>query len=492
MRVTNQMITNNTLSSINKNKVTMSKLEEQYNSGKKIQRPSDDPIVAVRALKLRTTLTEINQYLGKNIPDARSWMERSQSAIDNVNSILKSMNTYCVQGAQDSLTVNDRNSILQNLTQLKEQIYSEGNAEYAGRYVFTGYKTDSTLTFMEAREDISYSITQSFSGSDVKHMKAVIPAGQNVADPDTTSAAIHETYRIQLAYSKCDTTAVGNLSNISYTAQDGTNGTIAITKSITSDDPTAYQPGDDEVYYLADTGELVLGKDRAKTLSDASDISFSYEKSSFAKGELKPEDYFTCTATYKDQNGNAIKTLAFEPKKQEITYEVNFSQSIQVNVQGKDVIRHNVGRMIDDITTAISNVQKVEDQIADIENKLKDTTLSQDKIDEYNAQKEALDVELTLRKSVMQEAFGAGITVTQDEQSFVNVAASDLGSRINRLDLTEARLEEQQVQFEELKSTNEDVDLVETIIRYSSADAIYTASLSAAAKIVKNSLLDFL
>ena len=50
MRVTNQMMTNSALLQVNKNMNNMSKLEQQYNSQKKIQLPSDDPIIAVRAL----------------------------------------------------------------------------------------------------------------------------------------------------------------------------------------------------------------------------------------------------------------------------------------------------------------------------------------------------------------------------------------------------------------------------------------------------------
>ena len=43
--------------------------QSQYNTQKKIQRPSDDPTIAARALKYRTTLAEIDQYL-TNIKDA--------------------------------------------------------------------------------------------------------------------------------------------------------------------------------------------------------------------------------------------------------------------------------------------------------------------------------------------------------------------------------------------------------------------------------------
>ena len=97
MRITNKMMTNNVLHNINNNKNLLSTLENQYSTGKKIQKPSDDPIIAVRALKLRTNLSEITQYVEKNIPDALSWMDTTESSLGVVNEILRQMNTYCNQ-----------------------------------------------------------------------------------------------------------------------------------------------------------------------------------------------------------------------------------------------------------------------------------------------------------------------------------------------------------------------------------------------------------
>ena len=130
-------MTNNMMSNINKNKIRMSNLEQQYSTKKKIQRPSEDPIIAVRALKLRTNLSELEQYFDKNIPDAFSWMDVTESALTTMNDLLREMNTYCVQGSIDTLTANNRSSIIQNLMQMKAQFYQEGNTNYAGRYVFT-------------------------------------------------------------------------------------------------------------------------------------------------------------------------------------------------------------------------------------------------------------------------------------------------------------------------------------------------------------------
>jgi flagellar hook-associated protein 3 FlgL len=106
--------------------------------------------------------------------------------------------------------------------------------------------------------------------------------------------------------------------------------------------------------------------------------------------------------------------------------------------------------------------------------------------------KEQLTSEFTLRTDIMQAAFAGGLSDTIAMQDKVNVAMSDLGGRYNRLLLTEDRLSDQQVDFEDLLSSNEDVDLVDTIIKYTSAETIYNSSLSAASKLVQSSLLDFL
>lgn len=137
-------------------------------SQKKIQRPSEDPVIAIRALRLRTSLGQIDQYYKKNIPDAQAWMEATETAIKNMNKILTDVKTQCVTGTNSYLTEDDRNTILKSLTALKEQLYAEGNTDSAGRTVFTGYKTNSQLTFMEDEPATSYKITQGFSYKDMK------------------------------------------------------------------------------------------------------------------------------------------------------------------------------------------------------------------------------------------------------------------------------------------------------------------------------------
>ncbi|MDE7062881.1 MAG: flagellar hook-associated protein 3, partial [Lachnospiraceae bacterium] len=84
MRITNNMIMSNTKININGNKTSLDTLNNQMSSQKKISSPADDPVVAIRALRLRSNLSQINQYYEKNIPDAESWLEVTETALTNM------------------------------------------------------------------------------------------------------------------------------------------------------------------------------------------------------------------------------------------------------------------------------------------------------------------------------------------------------------------------------------------------------------------------
>ena len=213
-------------------------------------------------------------------------------------------------------------------------------------------------------------------------------------------------------------------------------------------------------------------------------------KTTFNKGELKPEHYFNCVMT--DVNKPEQPAITFTKEKQEIQYEVNFNQRLTINTEGSDAISHKIGRDIDDILNCVDDVLHTEGKIAEVKKRMEDMNLTEEQVSRYEKMLEQLETELDLKKEVMQNAFSRGITSSNKEQDRVNVALADLGSRQFRLRLTENRLSSQRVDFKELLSKNEDVDIVDTIINFYAAQMIYNSSLSASSRVVKNSLLDFL
>ncbi len=167
MRITNNMILNRANSNINGNKINVDSANTQMTTQKKIDRPSEDPVVAIRSLRLQTSLNKVNQYYEKNIPDATSWMEVTETALLNIKDVVTDMRTLCVQGATGTLTPSDRETILSQLRALQDQVYKEGNADYAGRTVFTGFRTDKQLTFIGSDTKTAYTITEPMNAVDM-------------------------------------------------------------------------------------------------------------------------------------------------------------------------------------------------------------------------------------------------------------------------------------------------------------------------------------
>ncbi len=513
MRITNKMMTNNMLHNINTNKNHMTNLENKYASGMEIQKPSDDPIVAVRALKLRSNLSELNQYYQKNIPDAMSWMEVTESALRNTSEIITKIHTYCDQGANDTLTASERENIVQNLTELKNQIYMEGNSTYAGRYIFTGYKTNNGLLFDKQEKNINYNITEEIDASEIEISDRIVDYLKTedfdtfakidaITDTSTLDRPSSNTiYRLRLSYDnikdieelkvkKPRLDAQGN----QMTDADGNklyDDVAAVPKAgmtvMSSNNPDAYNPGDNEIIFVEDTGEIILGKNNYSAWRNYK-FDVTYDKDTFEKNELKPEHYFNCTATDKS-TGNQIE---YKKEDQEIKYEVNFNQTLAINVQGSDAFRHSLGRSIDDIVKAISDVNAVKDKIAKVEKMMEDTSATAEQKTKLQEIRNILKAELDLKDSKMREAYGRGLTAMDKEEDVVSSATSDIGIRYNRLELTSDRLSAQQVEFTDLLSQNEDADLVDTIVNYNAANTVYNASLQAAGKVVKTTLLDFL
>ena len=147
MRITTKMMQNTSLRNLNINKARQEMLTNQMSTGKKITRPSDDPVIAIRALKLNSSLDKIDQYYEKNAADAASWLELTDAAIATVNGILSNdIKANINQICNSYMKVKDREAVILSLTNAVKEIYSTGNADSAGRSLFTGYRTDMPLT----------------------------------------------------------------------------------------------------------------------------------------------------------------------------------------------------------------------------------------------------------------------------------------------------------------------------------------------------------
>lgn len=512
MRITNNMMLRNAATNINGNKINVNTVENQMSSQKKIQRPSDDPVIAVRALRLRSTLSEINQYYVNNIPDAESWLEVTDTALENMKKIIKDIRTQCEYGAGDQLTADDRKAILTDLEKLREQVYAEGNADYAGRTVFTGYRTNQKLTFMEDDATAKYEITQKVSYTDMEEHRYY---SDKVTVPTTAGALLGATtipnpkeaiyQRIRLSYGGID--SLDNAATLSYSYKDNSGVTQNTSFNVTVHDnmeawrdPTTgeYNIPDGEAVFIRETGELIMSNDLASAVRDnKASLELNYTKTGFSKGELRPEYYYNCKDIGNADPAKHIEYTKFDDDGKTIYQDINYlvaaNQTLTVNTQASDVFDASLGRDVDELIEAVRFAQEAVAKVDEIE--------KMQKMQEYSSDdcQAALEDWLTAAKKEaayaednMQKLYNAYIGKCDVYMNEVLLAQTNVGSKGQSLELTKNRMEKQQTTVETLKSENEDRELSDIIIDYTAAHSAYEASLQAAAKINQNTLLNFL
>ncbi|MBW0932723.1 flagellar hook-associated protein FlgL [Priestia megaterium] len=137
MRVTQGMLAANSLKQISNSYNKLETLQNQLSTGKKITRPSDGPIVATKGMAYRSNLSEVNQYK-RNLTEAQSWFDSSESGLEQVNSILQRTKELVVQGLNGTNESDDRQAIAREIEQLKLDYMQVGNTQVAGNYIFNG------------------------------------------------------------------------------------------------------------------------------------------------------------------------------------------------------------------------------------------------------------------------------------------------------------------------------------------------------------------
>lgn len=559
MRVTNKIIQNNSVNNINLNKTLQDKLNTQMATEKKINRPSEDPVVAIRALRLRTNVSQVTQYYSKNIPDANSWLELTEDALGTTTDVLTDMIESVSKGVSEKLTDQDRKSILDALSAYKDEVYSTGNADYAGRSLFTGYRTESTLMY-EASETRKMQITEQLTVASIDTITYVNSGFLNGLNSSNYGTGTYETGTYDFA-SRTVTTNSNNNSDIAEqeisessikrirlaydNLEDSKISVKLFDKTSTADKisdrygdsadtllepvnmsrdavPSPYQvisdanaAGKDFMVLIPETGELLISDSVYNKLAGLNDditsptvneaeFRITYEKSTWDKGDLRPEHYFACKDMSKDDlattedesiiyNSSYLEGIR---EKQAIEYDVGTSQTVRVNTTADEVFTHAIGRDTEDLINVLNETIAMQETI----NRLTDTQKALDTTDvnytaNYNtlqSQIDAANKALTYLEEKRVNMFKQGITRMQNHLNKANTATTACGTRGSKLALVENRLMSQKTNFETLESENENVDISEVAIQLKSAMLTYDAALMSTSKVLQTSLMNYI
>ncbi len=516
MRVTNGMIRNTTLNGLYNNMSALNKTYAQMATGKKIQTVSDDPIIAGRALKLRTTVLEVGQYQ-KNVKEAMSWMEITEAALDNITEILKEIRNKCIQATNGTLEKEDKDAIKTDIAQLWEQLQDEANVTYGGRYVFTGYKTDQPL-FLSQQLEIKDNATElkgalSIGGNSNIAIGSILKEGTTLGKGSILGGGITLNSGTILGpgttLNEADAqAAIGG----GFTLVDGeytydADYELEADKTMSKEAMEALKP------IVGDKFEAIKDKDNNitgyKLLEDVKIPANTRLKNAISEeltghkynkaqgyttttshkvggitltgevtvggntklvGETKVDAAITLTKNSTIANGSKLEvgtTLAKGTTNPAVTgqidnhkveYEIGVNSNITVNTEGMDGIFEVMASCFNDIFNQI-DASLVDDSItaSDLGKML---TNKLDQIDEI--------VKLVSEKT------------------------SDLGSRMKRTTYIETRLDDQKTTFSSLLSETEDIDVEEVYTNFNVQFATYQSALQATSKIITNTLADYL
>lgn len=142
MRITNNMIASSYLKSFNQSLQRQNELQEQLADGKAIHRASDNPVKAVRSLKYNTDIAE-NEQFSQNVKDATSWMETTDSAMNELNSIMTRAKELVIS-ADGSKSPEALTALGKELDGLIDAAVTIGNTQIGDRYLFAG-QMDKTM-----------------------------------------------------------------------------------------------------------------------------------------------------------------------------------------------------------------------------------------------------------------------------------------------------------------------------------------------------------
>lgn len=164
MRVTNKMISQTVLNNLYAAQRRLMKTQDQLSSLQVVSKPSDDPVIAARVLNLNTVLGQNEQY-GRNIADALSWVEMTETTLGKVNDVLQRVRELAVYGASGTLEDTSRRALAEEVGQLLDNAVELANTSLAGRYIFGGTRTDAPPfaaggTYAGNTERLSWEISQ--------------------------------------------------------------------------------------------------------------------------------------------------------------------------------------------------------------------------------------------------------------------------------------------------------------------------------------------
>lgn len=142
-RVTQNMLAQRSLGSLQSSLSRLGRLQDQLSSGRVLNRPSDSPTGTTTAMRLRDDLAATKQYQ-RNAQDGLAWLGLTDSTLQSATDQLREARDVGIRSLNVTATSQSaREALATTVDQLRTSLLSTANTSYLGRPVFGGVTAGS-------------------------------------------------------------------------------------------------------------------------------------------------------------------------------------------------------------------------------------------------------------------------------------------------------------------------------------------------------------
>ena len=142
MRVTTSMLNSSALNNLSASSERLLEAQLRSSSGKRILTPSDDVAGTANAMRLRSSISQIEQ-LQRNSDQIGSKLKVTLGALDTIIDTIQEIRTAAVNGSNSTHSESSRQALITQLEECAITLINTGNTQYQGKYIFSGSMTNA-------------------------------------------------------------------------------------------------------------------------------------------------------------------------------------------------------------------------------------------------------------------------------------------------------------------------------------------------------------
>ena len=169
MRITNTAMVRSHLYDTQQNLSRMNKINEQINSGKVVNRVSDDPHKAIRIMNMNNEIKYTEKY-NYNIDETVGWMNNTDASLENFGNLLKDIKDNIIKVGNGTYSQEEIKAINAEMNEKIKEMADVLNTTYGGKYMFGGSNVEEAPIKLIENQDgtVKLEINQNSNTEDLK------------------------------------------------------------------------------------------------------------------------------------------------------------------------------------------------------------------------------------------------------------------------------------------------------------------------------------